>query len=78
MGVQLPLSVWHCWTWLHAELDKMKAEYEVVVGDWNVRHPEGEPSKAAAGKGDTTVVKRFAQSRGLVEPPKKRLDWDER
>ena len=62
---------------LAAELDKMKAEYEVVVGDWNVRHPEGKPSKNAAGKRNTAVVRRFAQSRGLVEPLKKRLDWGE-
>ena len=51
---------------LAADLDKMKAEYEVVVGDWNVRHPDGEPSKNAAGitKRNTAVVRRFAQSRG--------------
>ena len=62
---------------LAAELDKMKAEYEVVVGDWNVRHPGGKPSKSAAGKGNTAVVGRFALSRGLVEPLKKRLGLGE-
>ena len=60
---------------LVADLDKMKAEYEVVLGDWNVRHPVDEPSKDAAGRWNTAVVRRFAQSRGLVEPPKRRLDW---
>ena len=62
---------------LAADLDKMEAEYDVVVGDWNVRHPKGEPGENAAGRGDTIVVRRFAQSRGLVEPLKKRLDWGE-
>ena len=52
------------------ELDKMKAEYVVVVGDWNVRHPRGKPSKSAAGRRNTTMVQRFALSRGLVEPLK--------
>ena len=52
---------------LAADLDKMEAEYEVVVGDWNVRHPEGEPSKNAASRWNTTVVRRFIQGRGLVE-----------
>ena len=59
------------------ELDKMKAEYEVVVGDWNVRHPRGKPSLAAADRRDTAVVQRFALDRGLVEPLKERLDWGE-
>ena len=62
---------------LKEELDKMKAEYEVVVGDWNVRHPEGEPSKSAAGKRNTTAVQRFALNGGLVGPPKERLGWSE-
>ena len=62
---------------LAAELDKMKAEYEVVVGDWNVRHPGGKPSKSAAGRRNTAVVRRFALSRGLVEPLKRRLGWGE-
>ena len=51
-----------------AELDKMKAEYEVVVGDWNVRHPEGQPSKTAAGRRNTAMVRRFAQSRAVPRP----------
>ena len=33
----------------------MKAEYEVVVGDWNVRHPEGAPNKNAADRRNTAV-----------------------
>ena len=60
-----------------ADLDKMEVAYEVVVGDWNVRHPKGELSKNAAGRGNTTVVRGFAQSKGLVEPLKRRLDWGE-
>ena len=59
---------------LVAELDEMKAEYEVVVGDWNVRHPRGKPSKNSAGRRNTAVVQRFAQSMGLVEPLKGRLN----
>jgi hypothetical protein len=47
----------------------------VVVGDWNVRYPEGQPSKGAAGRRNTAVVKRFAQGRGLVEPLEPRLGW---
>ena len=47
---------------LAAELDKMKAGYYVVVGDWNGRHPRGKPSKNAAGRRNTAVVQRFAQS----------------
>ena len=62
---------------LAAELDKMKAEYEVVVGDWNVRHPRGKPSLAAAGRRNTAVVQGFAMGRGLVEPLKERPDWGE-
>ena len=58
-------------------MDKMKEEYEVVVGDWNVRHPEGQPSKNAAGRRNTAVVRRFAQSRGLVEPLTPGLRWGE-
>ena len=55
----------------------MKAEYEVAVGDWNVRHPGGTQHPQAAGKRNTAVVKRFAQSRGLVDPVKKRLGKEE-
>ena len=62
---------------LAADPDKMKAEYEVVVGDWNVRHPDGTQHPQAAGKRNTAVVRRFAQSRGLVDPLKKRLGKDE-
>ena len=47
---------------LAAELDKMGVEYEVVVGDWNVRHPRGKPSMTAAGRRGTAVVQRFALS----------------
>ena len=62
---------------LAADLDKVKAEYEVVVGDWNVRHPDGTPHSQAAGRRNTAVVRRFAQSRGLVDPLKKRLGKEE-
>ena len=62
---------------LAADLDKMKAEYEVVVGDWNVRHPDGTQHSQAAGRRNTAVVRRFAQSRGLVDPLKKRLGKEE-
>ena len=55
----------------------MKAEYEVVVGDWNVRHPRGKPSSTAAGRRNTAVVQRFALGRGLAEPLKERHDWGE-
>ena len=58
-------------------MDKMKAEYEVVVGDWNVRHPRGKPSTTAAGRRNTAVVRRFALGRGPVEPPEERLGWGE-
>ena len=60
-----------------ADLDKVKAEYEVVVGDWNVRHPDGTPHSKAAGRRNTAVVRRFAQSRGLVDPLKQRLGKEE-
>ena len=53
---------------LAAELDKMKPEYEVVLGDKNVRHPRSKPSSTAAGKMNTAVVQRFAPGRELVEP----------
>ena len=59
---------------LSVELDKMEAGYEVVVGDWNVRHIGGKARKWAAGRRNTSVVQGFAQSRGLVEPLKGRLD----
>ena len=42
-----------------------------------MRHPEGEPSKDAAGRGDTAVVRGFAQSRVLVEPLNGRFDCGE-
>ena len=58
---------------LAADLDKMKAECEVVVGDWNARHPDGTQHSRAAGKRNTAVVRRFAKGRGLVDPLKKRL-----
>ena len=54
---------------LAADLDKLKAEYEVVVGDWNVRHPDGAQHSQAAGRRNTAVVRRFAEGRGLVDPP---------
>ena len=59
------------------DLDSMKAEYEVVVGDWNVRNPGGRPSNTAAGRRNTEVVRRFARDRELVEPLKARLGRDE-
>ena len=62
---------------LAVELDKMKAVYEVAVGDWKVRHPRGKPSTTAAGRRNTAVVQRFALGRGLVEPLKERLGWGE-
>ena len=49
---------------LAAELDKMKAEYEVVVGDGNVRHLRDKPSSAAAGGRNTTVLQRLHWSEG--------------
>ena len=70
-GVATPVSL--ALLDLAEELDKMTAEYEVVVGDWNVRHPRGKPSPNDAGRRNTAVVQRFALSRGLVEPLKKRL-----
>ena len=72
-GIATPWPVSLALLDLAAELDKPKAEYEVVVVDWNVRHPEGQPSKGAAGRRNTAVVRRFAQSRGLVEPLEPRL-----
>jgi hypothetical protein len=60
-----------------ADPDKMKAEYEVVVGDWNVRHPGGTQHPQAAVRRNTTVVRRFAQSSGLLDPLKKRLGKEE-
>ena len=53
------------------------AEYEVVVGDWNVRSPSGRASTSAAGKRNTAMVRRFAVQRELVDPLKTRLDWGE-
>ena len=40
------------------------AECEVVVGDWNVRHPDGTQHSRAAGKRNTAVVRRFAKKAG--------------
>ena len=57
------------------DLNKVMAEYEVVVGDWNVKSPGGKASKNADGKRNTVMVKRFAVQRGLIEPLKPRLDW---
>ena len=42
------------------DLNKVMAEYEVVVGDWNVRSPSGRASTSAAGKRSTAMVSRFA------------------
>ena len=61
---------------LAVELDKTKAEYE-VVGDWNVRHPGGKPSKSAAGRRNPAMVQRFPLNRWLVDPLKERLGWGE-
>ena len=55
---------------LARDLDKVKAEYEVIVGDWDVRQPGGQPSKTTNGRRNTAMVKRFAVQRGLVEPLK--------
>ena len=62
---------------LAAELDEMKAEYEVLADEWNGRHPGGKPRKSATGRRNTAAAQRFALSRGLVEPLKGRLGWDE-
>ena len=62
---------------LARDLDKVKAEYEVVVGDWNIRHPGGQESKNADSKRNTAMVRRFALQRGLIEPLKPRLKWGE-
>ena len=70
-GVATPISL--ALLVLAANLDKMKAEYEVVVGDWNVRHPDSTQHSQAAGRRNTAVVRRFAKDRGLVDPLKKRL-----
>ena len=59
------------------DLNKMMAEYEVVVGDWNMRNPGGRSDRKADGKRNTAMVKRFAVQRGLVGPLKARLDWFE-
>ena len=53
------------------------AEYEVVVGDWNVRSPSGRASTSVACKRDSAMVRSFAIQRGLVDPLKTRMDWDE-
>ena len=55
----------------------MKAEYEVVVGDWNVRHPDGTQHTQAAGRRNAAVARRFAEGRGLVDPLKRRLGKEE-
>ena len=75
VGVASPVSL--ALLDLAAELDKMNAEYEVVAGDWNIRHPGGKPNKSAAGRRNTSMVQRFVLSRGLVEPMKGRLGWGE-
>ena len=67
-GVATPVSL--ALLDLAEELDKLKAEYEVVVGDWNVRHPGGKQHASAAGRRNTAVVQRFAMDRGLVDPLK--------
>ena len=74
-GVATPVSL--ALLDLAADLDKMKAEYEVVVGDWNVRHPDDTQYSQAAGRRNTAVVRRFARGRGLVDPLKKRLGKEE-
>ena len=56
------------------DLNKIRAEYEVVVGDWNVRNPRGRPGTSAAGRRNTAMVSRFAAQRGLVDPLKDRMD----
>ena len=74
-GVATPVSL--ALLDLVADLDKMKAEYEVVVGDWNTRHPDGTPHSEAAGRRNTAVARRFAKGRGLVDPLKRRLGKEE-
>jgi hypothetical protein len=59
------------------DLNKVRAEYEVVVDDWNVRSPSGRVSTSAAGRRNTAMVQKFAAQRGLVDPLKPRLDWGE-
>ena len=61
---------------LAADLDKVKAEYE-VVWNWNVRHPDGTQHTQAAGRRNTAVVRRFAEGRGLVDPLKRGLGKEE-
>ena len=62
---------------LARDLNKMNAEYEVVVGDWNVKNPGGRASKNADGRRNTAMVQRFAVQRGLIDPLKPRLDSSE-
>jgi ribonuclease HI len=59
------------------DLNKVRSEYEVVVGDWNVRNPRGKASTSAARRRNTAMVSRFAAQRGLVDPLKSRMDWGE-
>jgi len=55
---------------LARDLNKVNAEYEVVVGDWNVKNPGDRASKGADGRRNTAMVQRFAVQRGLIEPLK--------
>ena len=59
------------------DLHKVRSEYEVVVGDWNVRSPSGRAGTSAAGRRNTAMVGRFAAQRGLVDPLRSRMDWGE-
>ena len=62
---------------LMRDLNKVRAEYEVVVGDWNMRSPSGRVSTSVVGKRNTAMVQRFATQRGLVDPLSPRLDRGE-
>ena len=59
------------------DLDRARSEYEVVVGDWNVRNPRERASTSAAGRRNTAMVSKFATKRGLVDPLKSRMDRGE-
>ena len=59
------------------DLNKVMPEYEVVVGDWNVRSRSGMASTSAADKMNTAMVRRFAVQREPGDPLKTRTDWDE-
>ena len=51
------------------DMNKVLAEYEVVVGDWNVRSSSGRASTSAASKMNTAMVKKFAVQRVAAQVP---------